>query len=300
MRCRCGVALAALMLTTVAGEDRGGGWEKKTKDDGRVVQELKIEAPTLTEEDQYGYNMPDRYRCDSCKAVVFHLDEFLKKGQPKSRRLKAWEYTDLFDETCRSGFKGYGVKLIDGVNALSGPGLKQPDHIAPGGGMIQMGGESWEKRLGEICRKLVYEKVGEEELYEKFRASNQLSQEICFTETSDCKAPKLGPEEPKAEGAAKKADKTRAKRAKGKPEKRKDAAPGASPAPKRAAPPLASAPEARVGVDAFLRSMAVKRGLPADEYIMTRTDSEWEQLIVSLAGHIFTRRASGPMSSVAV
>lgn len=38
-------------------------------------QTLKIEAPSMTEEDQYGYNMPDRYKCDACRAVVFHLNE---------------------------------------------------------------------------------------------------------------------------------------------------------------------------------------------------------------------------------
>merc|ERR1712039_483556 len=122
---------------------------------GKVVQELKIEAPSFTEEDQYGYIMPERYRCDSCRAVMFHLEEGLKKTHPKSRRLKQWEYTDAFDDICKGGFDGYGVKLINGENTLSGPGLKKNEaDIAPGSGAIQMGGESWSKRLGEICAKM--------------------------------------------------------------------------------------------------------------------------------------------------
>merc|ERR1711957_590762 len=31
-----------------------------------------------------------------------------------------------------------------------------------------MGGETWSKTLGEVCRKIVYEKVGEDELYEAY------------------------------------------------------------------------------------------------------------------------------------
>eukprot|EP00971_Amphidinium_carterae_P233819 4639648-Amphidinium_carterae.1 len=49
--------------------DVGAGWEEKKKD-GKVVQELKIEAPAVTEEDQYGYVMPERYRCDACKVSM--------------------------------------------------------------------------------------------------------------------------------------------------------------------------------------------------------------------------------------
>ncbi|CAJ1389845.1 unnamed protein product [Effrenium voratum] len=30
--------------------------------------------------------MPDRYKCDSCRAVVHHLNQALVKQQPKSRR----------------------------------------------------------------------------------------------------------------------------------------------------------------------------------------------------------------------
>merc|ERR550525_1542826 len=82
--------------------------------------------------------------------------------------MKQWEYTELFDDTCKGAFEGYGIKLINGENTLSGPGLRQDDQLAPGSGAIQMGGESWSKRLGEICRKIVYEKVGEEDIYERF------------------------------------------------------------------------------------------------------------------------------------
>ena len=50
------------------------------------------------------------------------LLQALQKQQPKSRRLKSWEYTDLFEESCRNAFDGYGIKLVNGENVLSGRG----------------------------------------------------------------------------------------------------------------------------------------------------------------------------------
>merc|ERR1719235_2862618 len=141
----------------------------------------------MSEEDHYGYIMPDQYKCDACRAVMYHLTEALTAKQPKSRRLQEWEYQDIFDETCAAGFKGYGVKLIDGKNVLSGPGLTHEENLQPGMGAIQMGGEKWEKRMGEICRKLVYETIGEDKLYDHFRKVGKLSENLCLESTQMCK-----------------------------------------------------------------------------------------------------------------
>merc|ERR1711907_606158 len=80
---------------------------------------------------------------------------------------------------------GYGIAHVNGQNVLSGPALKR-DNLEPGMGAIQMGGETWEKRLGEICRKFVYEKVGEDEVYEHFRSHGKVPSDLCFQETRDC------------------------------------------------------------------------------------------------------------------
>ncbi|CAE8605823.1 unnamed protein product, partial [Polarella glacialis] len=119
----------ALWSSLVAGQE-GAGWEKGQNEEGKNVQTLKIEAPTMTEEDQYGYNMPDRYKCDSCRAVMYHVDEEFRKKQPASRRLKSWEYTDILDDTCKTAFQGYGIKLVNGQNVLSGPGIKEETALA--------------------------------------------------------------------------------------------------------------------------------------------------------------------------
>merc|ERR1712050_364340 len=91
-----------------------------------------------------------------------------------------------FDETWAAGFQGYGVKLIDGKNVLSGPGLKHEEHLQPGMGAIQMGGEKWEKRMGEMCRKIVYESIGEQNIYEHFHAKKNLPESLCDEATRMC------------------------------------------------------------------------------------------------------------------
>jgi len=306
-----------LALSPVLGEE--DGWKQKQKEDGRVVQELKIEAPSMTEEDQYGHVMPERYRCDSCRAVMFHIVGELKKKQSKSRRMKQWEYTDTFDDTCKSGFEGYGIKLVNGENALSGPALRQDDALSPGSGAIQMGGESWNKRLGEVCRKTIYEKVGEEEVYDLFYKQHaeeadeaatvkSLVQAICYNELKDCTTgpkkppPKAKDSEEKAEKAKKeKAKKEKAKKEKAKKEKAaKDkataeaeakAARTAADSGAAAAKAAAGSGDEKVDVQAFLRQLAVRHGHTSDEYLAARTPKEWEKLTVALAGRIFNGKS---------
>jgi len=305
--------------TLAVATELGGGWKEKRNPDGKVVQELKIEAPTFTEEDQYGYVMPERYRCDSCRAVMFHLDQELRKKHPRSRRMKQWEFTDVFDETCRSALEGYGIRLVDGENALSGPGLRQAEQLAPGSGAIQMGGESWSKRLGEVCRKIVYEKVGEEDIYERFyeqfrtegtdaaaasrNAAGGLGHSLCVQELRECVT---GPRPmPKQREQARVAGKGGAeKRRRPATPKATTAAPATVPPPAQPAlgtaatgapasaavqPSPAAGP---VDLQAFLRALAVRHGLTSDEYLVARTPGEWERLFLGIASRIFGLAAS--------
>lgn len=270
---------------------------------------MKIEAPVMTEEDQYGYNMPDLYKCDSCKAVMFHLEEGLRRKQPKSRRLKQWEYTDLLEDLCKNSFEGYGIKLINGQNTLSGPGLKDPEQLSPGMGAIQMGGESWTKRLAEECRKIVFEKVGEDEMYDKFYASYKNEAEsaeavdfgsafkdVCDGELRFCKA---GPDAPKSK--KKKEDKKAEKKAKEAEKKakeaekkaKKEAAEKQSKKNEKAKAPKkeASAKANEMDLQTFMRQLAVKHGLTSEEYVAARSEKDWEKLMISMASRIFNKQS---------
>lgn len=250
------VAAAALLAADAAGTEQ---WDTKQDEQGRTVQSLQIQAPTMTEEDQYGYTMPDQYRCDACKVVAHHLGEALKLKQPKNRRLQEWEYQDIYDETCKSGLSGYGVAFVDGENVLSGPALKRDD-VKPGMGAIQMGGETWEKRLGEICRKFVYERIGEDELYEHFHAQGEVSSDLCFRETRDCH---LGPKAPHELESSKKPAKAK------KEKKRKQGKSDDTGAIKAS----------DIDISAFMSKLAKKHGVAKSEYTRKRSFSEWEQLL---------------------
>ncbi|CAE7783661.1 Mzb1 [Symbiodinium sp. CCMP2592] len=68
-------------------------------------------------------------------------------------------------------------------------------------GAIQMGGDTWKKRLAEICRKLVFEEVGEEETYDyiygKYKANDEVdAKAFCLEEVRHCQPTRLGPQPP--------------------------------------------------------------------------------------------------------
>jgi len=321
MALRCSAVLLCSSLLLRAAAMATDGWEEKVNDEGRKVQSMQISAPSMTEEDQYGYVMPDRYRCDSCKVVVHHLNEALTHRQLKSRRLHESEYHELFDETCATSFQGYGITLVNGENALSGPALKREDAVAPGSGSIQMGGETWEKRLRELCRQFVYDKVGEDELYEHFYSGGAVSAELCSSQTHDCQGPRKvlrKPEgksskkakrekkheetkETKAPQSSEKSTKERQREAR---EKKLNADIAAQKEMSKTEENIASddeirsilqgrkeaatiSPNALLDANAFLAKLAAEHGHLAEEYTKKRTSKEWEQLLVKAAGRIY-------------
>lgn len=262
-------------MTLLFAASAGDKWESKVDEEGRNVQQLKIQAPSMTEEDQYGYTMPGQYRCDSCKVVVHHINDALKRKQPKNRRLQEWEYHDLFDETCAKGFSGYGVAFVNGQNVLSGPGLKR-DNLEPGMGAIQMGGETWEKRLGELCRKFVYEKIGEDDVYEHFRTDGEVSEDLCYRETRDCM---LGPQPSRDDKDSNKETKPK------KPKKAKAAA---------------AARALDIDMSTFMTQLAKKHGLAKNAYTKKRSSAEWEHLILQVSNRIAAQTSRPASQAVEV
>merc|ERR1712025_1389586 len=55
-----------------------------------------------------------------------------------------------------------------------------------GGAFIQMGGQGWSNRLSEMCRTIVYDKVGEDELYERFYSDHKIDESMCSMEIGQC------------------------------------------------------------------------------------------------------------------
>merc|ERR1719378_1735082 len=120
-------------------------------------------------------------------------------------------------------------------------------------GAIQMGGQTWELRLGEICRRFVYEKMGEDEV----------SSDLCFSETRDCRT---SPNQAKnvadktkssdEEGTTKKKEETKVKKVE------------------------------NIDVDAFMSRLAKKHGIAPAEYKKKRSFGEWEQFLVQVTKKI--------------
>jgi len=259
--------------------------QEQVQEKGKKVQEMKIEAPAMTEEDNYGYNMPDQYQCDACRGVMYHLSTALSAKQPKSRRLQEWEYQDLFDETCAAGFKGYGIKLIDGKNVLSGPGLTHEEKLQPGMGAIQMGGEKWEKRMGEICRKLVYETIGEDKLYEHFYSTGKLSERLCHESTRVCHKLSSKKDASKVSRGSQQSKEAVKKQKKGK------SSAGHTHYEKRHKSVLSNESKG-TDLTTFLKELAKDHGLPTDAYTKQRSRKEWEKTLLQVAGRLYTTSAS--------
>merc|ERR1711896_20166 len=106
-------------------------------------------------------------------------------------------------------------KLVDGENALSGPGIERDESLQPGGASIQMGGESWSRRLASECKEIVYDLVGEDEVFAMYEGKD-FGKKLCKA-SGHCtgKAPEAKKKDKKSEKKAdkkeKKAEKKEAK-----------------------------------------------------------------------------------------
>jgi hypothetical protein len=197
------------------------GWKKTTNEKGQRVQQMQVMAPALTEQDQKDARLPEMYRCDACMAVSHQIAaRFAKKVK---KNMKSWDVMEIFDETCKeASFPGYGVKLVDGENALSGPGIERDESLSPGGASIQMGGESWSRRLASECKEIVYDLVGEDEVYEMYKGKD-FGKKLC-KESGHCSG-----KAPEAKKKEKKEDKKSEKKTEKKAEKKEAKAPKADP-----------------------------------------------------------------------
>ncbi|GBL59872.1 hypothetical protein AVEN_232284-1, partial [Araneus ventricosus] len=82
--------------------------------------------------------------CFTCNLFLFEIREAFDKGRRHRKTdLEHHEILDILEELCSKGFNDYGVKQVNGVNRLSGPGL-ETEHVM---GMTQMGGHWPNRRL---------------------------------------------------------------------------------------------------------------------------------------------------------
>jgi hypothetical protein len=272
--------LRLLAITAVLAQDDdddevdSAGWKKTTNEKGQRVQQMQVMAPSLSEQDQKDARLPEQYRCDACMAVSFQISE--KFAKSKKKTMKSWDVMEVLDDTCKEqAFPGYGVKLVDGENALSGPGIERDESLQPGGASIQMGGESWSRRLASECKEIVYDLVGEDEVYQMYKGKD-FGKKLC-KEAGYC-SDKASEGKKKEKKKEKKADKKPEKTEK-KAEKKEAKAPKADPK---------KDPITTITFDDYLKALP-SRGLAGSGVFKKqtkRTQKAWDVELIKLSGKL--------------
>uniref|UniRef100_A0A8D0NJR2 DUF3456 domain-containing protein n=1 Tax=Sus scrofa TaxID=9823 RepID=A0A8D0NJR2_PIG len=134
---------------------------------------LSATAPQLDDEEKYSAHMPAHLRCDACRAVVYQMQQHLTKAEAKlhtldsegHHRLSESVYTDVLDQSCSQTWQDYGVREVDQVKRLIGPGLSKGREPSIS---VMITGGLWPGRLATTCWHYVGE-FGEDQIYEAHR-----------------------------------------------------------------------------------------------------------------------------------
>uniref|UniRef100_A0A646QFJ0 Marginal zone B-and B1-cell-specific protein n=1 Tax=Hemiscolopendra marginata TaxID=943146 RepID=A0A646QFJ0_9MYRI len=148
---------------------------------------MKFKAPELSEEETESNYIPDALKCDACQAVAFQIKQALlsAKDRKKSKELVESEILDILWPLCDNGFEQYGLKEVEGVNRLSGPGLETTESA----GLVQMGGK-WPRRIRDICSVLIGD-LDEMELYKVLKKdSRRFNNFVCKEHCTNVKKKK--------------------------------------------------------------------------------------------------------------
>ncbi|KAF6281048.1 marginal zone B and B1 cell specific protein [Rhinolophus ferrumequinum] len=127
-------------------------------------------APELDDEEKYSAHMPAHLRCDACKAVSYQMWQHLAKAEAKlhtpdsggRRELSESEYTDVLDRSCSQTWQDYGVREVNQVKRLTGPGLSNGQEPSIS---VMITGGPWPTRLSVMCLHYLGE-FGEDQIYE--------------------------------------------------------------------------------------------------------------------------------------
>ena len=107
---------------------------------------------------------PSNLQCDACLAASFQIGKALYFDLSNRPKMPLYEVYETLEAACDEGhYQNYGIKQVDGVNRISGQGLK----AASKAGMLSGGGK-WPSRLVDKCSQVVGE-VGEEEVFKHYQ-----------------------------------------------------------------------------------------------------------------------------------
>ncbi|KAL0607905.1 Marginal zone B- and B1-cell-specific protein [Plecturocebus cupreus] len=131
---------------------------------------LTATAPQLDDEEKYSTHMPSHLRCDACRAVAYQMWQNLAKAETKlhspnsggQRELSESVYLDVLDRSCSRNWQDYGVREVDQVKHLTGPGLSEGREPSIS---VMVTGGPWPTRLSRTCFHYLGE-FGEDQIYE--------------------------------------------------------------------------------------------------------------------------------------
>eukprot|EP00401_Gymnodinium_catenatum_P065121 CAMPEP_0117532588 /NCGR_PEP_ID=MMETSP0784-20121206/39445_1 /TAXON_ID=39447 /ORGANISM="" /LENGTH=358 /DNA_ID=CAMNT_0005328985 /DNA_START=75 /DNA_END=1151 /DNA_ORIENTATION=- len=153
----------------------GGGDLPCTCASEPVGERISFKPIPPTEEEENSQLVPDEYRCQACKGVIFQITEALRQVKPRELAVLKMEgkhavqeqtarVFEALENACSSRAYGdYGLKAINGKNVFHGPGIE-----TEGPGLIQTGGR-WPARMRMRCASLL-EDVGEYDLLAHYHA----------------------------------------------------------------------------------------------------------------------------------
>ncbi|XP_019620268.1 PREDICTED: marginal zone B- and B1-cell-specific protein-like [Branchiostoma belcheri] len=145
------------------------------------IGSIKFSGPDVNSEESESMHMPDYLKCDACRIIAYKFTERLEKVTKKrTKTLSESEIIDTFEEVCEASWDDYGIKEVDGLKRLSGPGLETKE--VPG---VMQGGGKWPYRLKEMCYNYVGIE-GEEELYDVFKSKTTLEKFLCKESNGPC------------------------------------------------------------------------------------------------------------------
>ncbi|XP_019637267.1 PREDICTED: marginal zone B- and B1-cell-specific protein-like [Branchiostoma belcheri] len=103
--------------------------------------------------------------------------------RPRGRWVKELPLSEIIDgleNICNEDWKDTGVKDVEGVKRLSGPGLETKE--VPG---VTASGHKWPQRLHEMCFMYIGD-IGEEQLYDVFKREKNLENLMCQQTNGHC------------------------------------------------------------------------------------------------------------------
>ncbi|XP_028653581.2 marginal zone B- and B1-cell-specific protein-like [Erpetoichthys calabaricus] len=145
---------------------------------------ISFSAPSLDTEETHSSHMPQRLRCDACRAIAFQFKDYLSKAENKrtgKTQLSESEYIDTIEQCCSQKWDQYGLKEVNGMKRISGPGLEEEEKM----GMVMLGGP-WPGRLYKMCHSYLGE-YEEADIYKAYRKNPHFLEEfLCFGKNGDC------------------------------------------------------------------------------------------------------------------